>query len=89
MIDILVLVLGLCLYAALPGFGRVIFTVVLSVIALTLYGCLFWIWLVFLDGMSWVQWFFGFAVVMSTLPAIACTTFLFNVTPKTTKSKKK
>ena len=61
---------GMVMYAILPEKSRGIFTFIVFAIAASIYASLFWFWLVFLDGASWVQWFFGFAVIMSFVPAI-------------------
>lgn len=69
--NLVILGAGLALYAILPSYGKVIFKLTAWGLALTMYAGLFWVWFVLLEGMSWVQWFFGFAVIMSLLPAIA------------------
>jgi len=68
---ILVPLLGMIVYGALTNKGKVFFHIILWSIITVLYSFLIWIWLVLLDGMFWVQWFFGFAVIASILPGIA------------------
>ena len=68
---ILVPLLGMCAYASFSPAGQRVFTFVVWATATALYACLFWVWWVLLDGFSWLQWFFGFAIFSSMLPALA------------------
>lgn len=68
--------LGLAVVASLSPSGQKIATVLLWAAATLGYAFLFWIWLVLLDGTYWVQWLFGFAVLMSFIPAFVAATLI-------------